>query len=257
MLVLHGLEGCIRSHYASGLMALLEQQGYRPVFMHFRGCSGHVNRLPRAYHSGDTGDLAAVIDHLGRVSGQTVYAAVGFSLGGNVLLKWLAETGSDNPLSRAIAISVPFNLADATQRLEQGFSRLYRNYLLRKLHATYLRKQAANNLPIHVDVSQLTSFRNYDNLVTAPLHGFADASDYYKKSSCRQFLKDIKTPTQIIHSLDDPFMFPHSVPTRAELSDSIEFLLCEAGGHLGFVCGRLPWRSRYWHEQKIGEFLAR
>jgi len=130
VLLMHGLEGSIKSSYAAGLFAVLESQGYRPVFMHFRGCSGRHNRLDRAYHSGDTADIATVVEHITRQTGTPVFAVIGSSLGGNVLLKWLGETGAANPLSKAVAISVPFRLGDAANRLNQGGSRLYRNYLL-------------------------------------------------------------------------------------------------------------------------------
>ena len=125
VLVLHGLEGDINSHYINGIIYRLEQSGYRPVLMHFRGCSGRVNRLARAYHSGETGDLSYIVEYINEVTGSYPYAAIGFSLGGNVLLKWLGETGKNNPLKKAVAVSVPFRLHDAAKRLEQGISKIY------------------------------------------------------------------------------------------------------------------------------------
>ena len=133
VLILHGLEGSANSHYVPGLIHRLEQNGYCPVLMHFRGCSGEPNRLIRSYHSGETADMSAVVDYITEKTGQPVYAAIGFSLGGNALLKWLGQSGNDNPLTKAVAVSVPFVLNDAAKRLEQGVSRLYQRHLLKSL----------------------------------------------------------------------------------------------------------------------------
>ncbi|MBL1432276.1 MAG: hydrolase [Gammaproteobacteria bacterium] len=255
VLLIHGLEGSINSPYASGLFATLESKGYRPVFMHFRGCSGRHNRLDRAYHSGDTQDIAAVVEHITAKTGTPVFAAVGYSLGGNALLKWLGETGVQNPLAKAVVASIPFRLSDAVDRLDMGWSRMYRNYLLGKLQKKIIDKFSSRKSPITVDVASLKSFWDYDEQVTAVLHGFNSAQDYYTKSSCRQYLRSIEIPTQIIHAIDDPFMFKDTAPEPAELSDSIDFQLTRRGGHVGFVCGTLPWRARYWHEEKICQFL--
>ena len=255
VLVLHGLEGSLHSHYAAGLMQALEHRGYRPVFMYFRGCSGEPNRLPRSYHSGDTGDIAEVIEHIGARMQAPVYAAVGFSLGGNALLKWLGETGDANPLSRAVAVSAPYDLAAAARRMQQGASRLYQNHLLNSLKRSYKRKFSRMASPLDIDVDEYSSFRDFDDAVTAPLHGFDSVDHYYRESSSRQYLKAIRVPTRLIHALDDPFMFADTAPHQHELSASVELLLSRYGGHVGFVAGRLPWKPRYWHEERIIEFL--
>jgi predicted alpha/beta-fold hydrolase len=255
VLVLHGLEGSLNSHYANSLMYQLECAGFQPVFMYFRGCSGSRNRLPRAYHSGDTGDLHYVVNHIKNKTGRYPKAVAGFSLGANVLLKWLGETGSACPLTKAAAVSVPFTLHHAADRLQQGFSKVYRDYLLRSLRKNYLDKFSGMNSPLNVDVSQLTSFWDYDNEVTAPLHGFTDVQDYYDQSSCRQFLKHIKTPTRIIHALDDPFMYASTPPGENELGEAIDLLLTDRGGHVGFVSGKTPLSAFSWSERKIIEFL--
>ncbi len=257
VLILHGLEGSINSPYSFGLFAALESRDLRPIFMHFRGCSGRHNRLDRAYHSGDTADIAAVVKHIQSKTQSERIAAVGFSLGANALLKWLGETQADNPLTRGVAVSVPFQLDDAVNRLDQGMSKLYREYLLGKLRKKTSDKFLTRPSPIKEDVYQMKSFWDYDGHVTAPLHGFNSASDYYKKSSSRQFLKDIKVPTLIIHALDDPFMYESSVPNQSELSENVEFLLSKHGGHVGFISGILPWKVNYWHEEKICDFLQR
>jgi len=256
VLVLHGLEGTIDSHYANGIFYQLEQAGYRPVFMFFRGCSGRINRLPRAYHSGETGDLASVVNHVHAQTGNYPYAAVAYSLGGNVLLKWLGETGANNPLKKAIAISIPFRLQDAAERLQQGVSRIYREHLLASLRKTYKDKFTRLTSPLSVDVDQLKSFWDYDDQVTAPLHGFDGAQDYYKQCSCRAFLKEITIPTRIIHAIDDPFMFRSTVPERAELSDAIELLQVRQGGHVGFISGATPFSAYSWSDKQTIDFLS-
>jgi uncharacterized protein len=256
ILILHGLEGDIRSHYINGIFNRLEHTGYRPVLMYFRGCSGRVNRLPRAYHSGETGDLAAVVEHIYKVTGGYPFAAIGFSLGGNVLLKWLGETGKNNPLKTAVAVSVPFRLKDAATRLEKGLSKIYQQHLLRSLRNKYTEKFKRLKSPIDIDVNTLKSFWDYDDKVTAPLHGFSGAQDYYDSCSSRQFLKGITVPTRIIHSQDDPFMFDTTVPIESELNNKIDFLLTKHGGHVGFISGSFPFRLNYWSEDKIIAFLA-
>jgi len=255
VLVIHGLEGSLDSHYSSGLMQTLEQQAYRPVFMHFRGCSGRVNRLPRSYHSGETADIAAVVKHITEQTGESVYAAIGFSLGANALLKWLGETGEKNPLHKAIAVSVPFQLSDAVERLDKGFSKFYRDYLLHSLRKNYRRKLSVMPMNLDVDLKQIKTLWQFDNEITAPLHGFDDAQHYYQESSCRQFLKNIQVKTQIIHASDDPFMYRTSAPALNELSETIKLVLVKHGGHVGFVYGQFPFKLRYWHEEKICEFL--
>ncbi len=256
VIVLHGLEGSLHSHYAGNLMLTLEQAGYRPVLMHFRGCSGEPNRLPRSYHSGDTGDLEQIVEYINSISGASVHAAIGFSLGGNVLLKWLGQTGDSNPLQFGVAVSVPFMLADAAKRLERGLSHMYEIHLMKSLKRSYTEKFKRIESPLDVEISNLKGFREFDDKVTAPLNGFDGVDHYYSESSCRQYLPGIKVPTRIIHALDDPFMFPQSVPDADELSESIELLLTSNGGHVGFVSGKYPWKPEYWYEQKIIEFVG-
>lgn len=256
VLILHGLEGSLDSHYANGLIYQLEQAGFKPVFMYFRGCSGRINRLAKAYHSGETGDLSAVVEHIHNKEGVYPYAVVGHSLGANVLLKWLGETGDNNPVKKAVAVSVPFKLYDAAVRLEMGLSKIYRDHLLKSLRKTYLEKFALIPSPLNIDVNELKSFWDYDDRVTAPLHGFSGAQDYYDKSSSRQFLKAIKIPTRIIHSTDDPFMFATTAPEMKELNSHIDLLLSNKGGHVGFISGATPFTAYSWSEKKIIAFLS-
>ena len=254
---LHGLEGSYRSAYAAGMLNALAAHGWRAVLLHFRGCSGELNQLPRSYHSGDTGDLGYLLDVLGRRNPDSILAAVGYSLGGNVLLKYLGERGTASPLRAAAAVSVPFDLGAAAQRLDCGFSRLYQWRLLRSLRAKTAEKIArCETMPPVPALRQLRNFWNFDDAVTAPLHGFRGADDYYARSSSRQFLAAIETPTLLLHARDDPFMTPDAVPTHRELAANVRLELSQRGGHVGFVDGRWPWRAEYWLEQRIPEYLA-
>jgi predicted alpha/beta-fold hydrolase len=256
VMIFHGLQGGLRSHYAGGLMQRLGRSGMRSCLVHFRGCSGEPNRLPISYHSGKTDDPQRVLEHIAELTGTPPFAAVGVSLGGNVLLKWLGEQGEASPLQRAAALSVPFDLAACARRLEVGFSRLYQRHLVRSLQADYRRKFARIPSPLEVDVDTLDSFRLFDDRVTAPLHGFAGADDYYARCSSSRFIGRIRVPTLILHARDDPFMFGDTAPRSGELPESVWLEEAARGGHVGFVAGALPWRARYYAEERITEWLT-
>lgn len=247
VIVLHGLEGSLESSYAKGMLRALQDHHYRGVFMNFRGCSGEANRFPRAYHSGETSDLDSIIQFLKTREPHTPLAAVGFSLGGNVLLKWLGETKNKNPLCAAVAISVPFELFKAIKRVNRGFSRVYQWHLLKCLQ----KKMKLKSIP----AEGFQTLREFDNAITAPLHGFKDANDYYIRCSSRQFLPGIAVPTLLLHAKDDPFMTEDVVPTFEELPSCVQLEASEKGGHVGFVAGRFPWRPIYWLEKRVPEFL--
>ena len=256
VVVLHGLEGSSDSPYARGIMHAIERHGWRGVVMHFRGCSGEPNRLARSYHSGDTGDLSFFINTLRRREPRTPLATVGFSLGGNVLLKWLGKAGGGAPLRAAVAVSVPYVLRSAADRLNHGFSRLYQWQLLRSLRCAVAEKRVRVKLPLKIqDLSTLNSFRDFDEHVTAPLHGFDSADHYYTVSSSRQYLKGITLPTLLLHSRDDPFMTAETIPGQHELSGSVSLEVSAHGGHVGFVAGAWPWQARYWLEERIPTYL--
>ena len=240
--MLHGLEGSLRSHYALPLMAALQRAGLEPVFMHLRGCSGEPNRLARSYHSGAIEDLAEVLLLLA-ARGQPVAAAIGFSLGGNLLLRYLGVHGPNARLRGAVAVSVPFMLSAAAGRLEQGASRLYQHYLLTHLKQSYQRKFAVLPSPLRVDLARIRSLRAWDEHITAPLNGFAGADDYYARCSCHGVLAGITTPTLIVHSIDDPFLYPENVPGPDQVGPGVHLAVQAHGGHVGFVEGSLPWRT--------------
>lgn len=258
VILLHGFEGSIQSHYSMGMINALHQQGYRSVFMHFRGCSGEHNRLQRGYHSGDTSDLAYLVNELERREPNVALAAIGYSLGGNILLKWLGETGWRNPLKAAVAISVPFDLSQSAVRMQSGFSRFYQWYLLRCLRNRLLQKHTQVPLPVEVEkLNRVTNMVEFDDVFTAPVYGFQDATDYYAESSCLPYLRFIQVPTLILHAKDDPFMTEEVIPEPQALSPSVTMELCDHGGHVGFVAGLVPWRPQYWLESRSPDFLQK
>jgi hypothetical protein len=254
VMLIHGLEGSLESHYAVPILKTLERQGYSTVFMHLRGCGREPNRLARSYHSGATEDLSEVLAQLATRREQPD-ALIGISLGGNLLLKYLGETGCAAHRRTAIAISVPFRLASTAAHLQQGFCRLYDHYLLHKLVRSYRRKFSTRPSPLPIQISRIGSIYEFDQQVTAPLNGFSDADDYYNRSSCIGFLKGIETPTLILHAVDDPMIPPDVVPEVDDLGPGVTLELSRHGGHVGFIQGNLPWRPRYWLEERIPKFL--
>ncbi len=260
VVVFHGLEGSVDSHYASGIMQALHEQGWQAVLMHFRGCSGRPNRLPRSYHSGETGDARFMIDALKRKYPDTPLAAVGYSLGGNMLLKLQAEYASASPLKAVVSVCAPVQLDLCAQRLNQGFSRFYQRYLVGLLKQKMLDKAVRFDFEQLIGLNktgirQLKTFWQFDDLATAPLHGFAGVDDYYARSSARQYLKEIKKPALMIHALDDPFMLPDIVPDESDLSESVELELSQYGGHVGFVAGSVR-KPVFWLQKRIPEYLS-
>ncbi len=255
-MVLHGLEGCSQSHYVRGLVNALAQQNIRSVVMHHRGCSGEPNRLDRSYHAGETADLNTVLTRLHDRKPNTPMGAVGFSLGGNMLLKWLGENPHTPLVRTAAAVSVPFLLAEGARRMQRGLSRIYQWRLIRSMKRSFMEKFANRPAPINMrHVRGLQDFWAFDDQVTARLHGFADVEDYYSRSSSRKFLSRINTETLIVHAEDDPLMTPTVLPHAHELSDKIEFELSPFGGHVGFVTGPV-WCPQYWLDQRIADYLS-
>jgi len=254
--LLHGLEGSSRSHYIRSLACRLAAHGWDPLVMHFRGCSGTPNRLARGYHSGDTADLDHVIRMLRQRHPESRLVAAGFSLGGNVLLKWSGEQGAACPLSAVVAVSVPFDLAVAARTLECGASRLYERWLLSHLRHSAQIKISHGLIDLDAQrLRHLDSFHAFDDYVTAPLHGFSGADDYYRRASCRSWLRRIRVQTLIVQARDDPFLAPDGLPTADQLSPAITFELSAHGGHVGFVSGRTPLRPHYWLDRRIPAFF--
>jgi predicted alpha/beta-fold hydrolase len=259
LLVLHGLEGTIRSHYIGGLFRLAAARGWRAAVMYFRSCSGELNRLPRFYHSGDTGDVDHVLRVLTEREPAVRIGAVGVSIGGNVLLKWLGEQAEAAPksLAGAVAISVPFDLAACARRMDQGLQKaLYTASFMRSFRQKTRAKARA--FPGFVDLEaalRAQTFAAYDRAVTAPLHGFADEEDYWRRSSSGPYLARIRRPTLLINALDDPFIPPSSLPDPRLLPPAVRAEFVLHGGHVGFVEGR-PWRATSWAERRAVEFLA-
>lgn len=257
IILLHGLEGSVQSPYAKGILRTIYDNNWQGVLMHFRGCSGRHNRLDRSYHSGETGDLQSFINILKDRYPDRSLAAIGISLGGNVLLKYLGEQNKQCPLVAAMAISVPFDLADGAIALNKGFARFYQRHLINSLQNKFRNK--FKNKPAPVDIDRLhewTDFYSFDHNVTAPIHGFESADDYYNRSSSKQFLKYITTPTYILHSKDDPFMSLKSIPNETELSADVTLELANHGGHVGFISGNSPFNAEYWVEKKLTEFFG-
>lgn len=258
VIILHGIAGCIDAPYAQGILQTIVKCNWRGVFVHFRGCSGIPNRLPRFYHSGETEDFDYILKELQRREPNTPLAAVGYSLGGNVLIKWLGKNIADNSLTATVAVSVPFELYKAANQLNQGVSRIYQWYLLKSLRRLIKSKFCNQPGPIPLDdIDKLRTFWEFDNKITAPLHGFIDADDYYLQASSRNDLKLISTPTLILQAKDDPFSPPEANPDPHELSPSVTFELHEKGGHVGFVGGKYPWQPVYWLEERIIEYLKK
>lgn len=256
VLVIHGLEGSAHSHYARRILHALPTQGFRGVLMHFRGSSGEPNRLPRAYHSGETGDLNYIYDLLSDRR-HSMRAIIAYSLGGNVLLKWLGERRKDLPKLKAVAISVPFVLSELADHMNKGFPRVYQRHLVRSLHKTFEAKSRIVELHLTTaQIDKLRSFWEFDDKVTAPLHGFADATDYYNKSSSRQYLHGITTPTLVIQAKDDPFMSPAVIPEENELGASVTLELSQHGGHVGFISGGTPRQPKFWLEDRIIDYIS-
>lgn len=257
VIILHGLGGGLQSAYVARFMRAFNAQGWRAVLMHFRGAGQECNRLPRAYHSGDTADLDFFVDVLKLREPDTKKAVVGVSLGGNVLLKWLGEK-QIRSIDTAVAVSVPFELKNVADKVNEGLSRFYQKHLLGELKTFFANRNAYfKNAPEPFrKAKDCTCFWTFDNEVTAPLYGFSSAHQYYRECSSRQFLRTIHVPTLIIQAEDDPFMTKEILPAEEELSQSILLELSKKGGHVGFVSGSMIGSPIYWLDQRIPEFIA-
>ena len=261
VIVLHGLESSSRSSQVRGILLEAQRRGWGGVAMNFRGCSGEPNRLQRSYHGGDTADLAWVIAQVRAQHPSSPLVCVGFSIGGNVLLKYLGEQGEALPeqIKAAVAVSAPLDLARTADALQHGFSRGYGQRLAESLKAkTFLKLKKYTDLVDPKALRAVHSVAAFDELVTAPVHGFKNAADYWAKSSSINFLPRIRRPTLLINARNDPFLPSTVLPLQA-VSEN-RFLSAEfpaSGGHLGFLEGAFPGFSRAWAEPRAVAFLAR
>ena len=259
LLLLHGLEGSIRSHYVRRILAMAATRNWGATLMVFRGCGSTPNTARRFYHSGDTSDLNRVFHTLRARWPTAEWHCLGVSLGGNVLLKWLGETGGADCVRRAAAVSVPFDLAASARHISRGFARVYDRNFLRTLRHKALAKLAL--YPGLFDREALVRARSvydFDDAVTAPVHGFADAEDYYARSSSIRFLSGIRVPTLLLSAENDPFL-PSEVLARAAIearsNPALRVEFHSRGGHVGFVGGFVPGRPRYYAERRSFQFF--
>ena len=256
LIILHGLEGSAESSYARMLMQAAFEHGWRPCVLHFRDCGDYTNVLPRRYHAGETNDIRFFLKTLQQRGQIGPMFAVGYSLGGNVLLKYLGESSGDSRLSAAGAVCVPFNLHICAEALNTGFSKVYQTYLLGNMKKAVRKKFDLHTAAFDWNRAMAAaSFDEFDDAVTAPLHGFSNKNDYYDKCSSGQFLKDIVRPTLIINAMDDPFMTPEVIPSDDRISDNVTLELADGGGHVGFISGGTPWRAEYYLPGRLLGFL--
>jgi predicted alpha/beta-fold hydrolase len=242
VVLFHGLEGSSASHYARALFAALAQRGWRGVVPHFRGCSGEPNRLPRAYHSGDHDEVAAMLAAVRRRAGDRVpIHAVGVSLGGSALLNWLGRAGDTALVTRAAAISAPLDLMASGIAIGKGANRVYTLHFLSTLKPKSL--AMARRFPGLLDarsIARARSMHDFDDAVTAPLHGFASVDDYWTRASSKPWLRRITVPTLVINARNDPFIPAASLPAAADVARAVTLEQPPDGGHAGFPGGRFP-----------------
>lgn len=258
VVLFHGLEGNSGSPYAAALMAAVRERGWRGVVPHFRGCSGSPNRLARAYHSGDADEIGMILERLRGEAPRAIYAA-GVSLGGNALLKWLGrESGAATALvSAAAAVCAPIDLVAAGAALRRGFSRFYTREFLRTLKPKTLAKlQRHPGLFDRASMARARTFDEFDNLFTAPVHGYADVLDYWRRASSKPDLVHVAVPTLVINSRNDPFLPARHLPPPAQVSTCVLLEQPAQGGHVGFVSGPFPGHLRWLPERLLAFFQA-
>jgi predicted alpha/beta-fold hydrolase len=261
VVVLPGLQGDLGSAYVRGLLRACQRRGWRSVLLNYRG-RGEVNRRPQSYHCGMTTDLDHLVCHLNRQEPDTTLAVVGFSVGANICLKWLGEGGQREeslPVAAAVGVSAPFHLGGVVETIGRGFSRVYQRNLLRSLHEDVIRKIEPIGAELGItaqEVRRLNTFFEFDDRISAPLHGFDSAEDYYARTRSDVMLEHVRVPTLIVNSRDDPLVPPHLIPDPSDVSDKVTLEITEGGGHLGFVSGSWPWSPHYWLDDRITNFLA-
>lgn len=256
----HGLEGSSASHYARALLARLAELGLPGVVPHFRGCADEPNRLPRAYHSGDHEEIAAMLAAVrARAPAAAAIHAVGVSLGGSALLNWLGREGGEAAtlVRRAAAVSAPIDLMAAGRSIDRGFNRVYAAHFLQTLKPKAL--AMARRFPGRVDaaaVARVRSMWDFDDVVTSRLHGFADTADYWTRASSRPWLASIRVPTLVLNARNDPFVPGDSLPGAGEVAAEVVLEQPAEGGHVGFLTGPLPGRLDWLPERLLAFLLA-
>lgn len=248
LVLFHGLEGSSRSHYARALMHWTQRRGWCGVVVHFRGCSGEPNRLARAYHSGDSDEIDWILRRIAAEHPQRDLYAVGVSLGGNALAKWLGEQGEGAWfVRRAAIISAPLDLVAGGQALARGFNRLYTQMFLRTLKRKTLAKLARHpeldrDARLAQAIARAKTLHDFDNAYTAPVHGFRDADDYWRRASSKPWLAHIAVPTLVLNARNDPFLPAHALPRPDDVSPQVRLEQPPHGGHVGFASGpRAQW----------------
>ena len=257
VIIVHGLEGDSSSNNVKAMFEVISKIGWNGVLLLNRNCGGISNRLQRTYHAGETGDLDLVVNLVKKRFPDIPSMVYGYSLGGNTLLKWLGEKGESAGINAAAAVSTPFDLASSTAVMEKGFSRIYQRHFVNLLRESAKRK--FRDLPPLFntgDLNEIKTLREFDEIVTAPLHGFVNADHYYSESSCRQYLNKICVPTLIMNSLDDPFLDTKTFPSPNEVSVMVELEYLQKGGHAGFIIGN-SWKNYGWIETRIPEFFKK
>lgn len=262
VVMFHGLEGTVRSHYIARMVAELERRGWGMDLLLFRSCGGVPNETRRFYHSGETSDPLFVLERVIAEHPDAPIGLAGVSLGGNVLLKLLGERGPDLPESvvGAATVSVPYDLGLSCRQIERGFSRIYQHYFLRSLKRKAREKlKRFPDLAEPARVERARTLWDFDDVITAPLHGFRDAADYYDRSSSLGYLSRIRLPTLLLSARDDPFLPVHvldDVARIAAANPALHLEITDRGGHVGFVGGTVPWRPRYYAEWRITDWFA-
>ena len=256
LVILHGLEGSAKSSYARSLMRAASERGWHCCVLHFRDCGDYSNRLPRRYHAGETNDVRFFISEMEKSARFGPIAAVGYSLGGNVLLKYLGEAADSSPLRAAAAVCVPINLHLCAEALNIGFSRVYQWYLIHRMKRALHRKFDLHTAAFNWERAMAArTFAEFDDVVTAPLHGFNGRDDYYNRCSAIEYLASIERPTLVINALDDPFMTPDVIPQPGRLSEHVTIEVSTYGGHVGFIDGGTPWKPRFYLPRRLIDFL--
>ena len=256
LIILHGLESSAESSYARMLMQAATASQWRCCVLHFRDCGDCRNRLPRRYHAGETNDLRCLLDTLQKNGNTGPLLAAGYSLGGNVLLKYLGESAAQSPLRAAAAVCVPLDLNECAEALNHGFSKVYQHYLLKNMKRAVARKFDRHTAAFDWQrTMRARTFAEFDDAVTAPLHGFVDKDDYYDRCSSVRYLHSIAKPTLIINALDDPFMTPDVIPHQDRVSEHVSIEVADSGGHVGFIEGGTPCRPRFYLPRRLMEFF--